>query len=74
MNLLVVIGFYAFVCVGAFLLGLRLYRTTRPRADVTPEQVRRFGRLLMMGATAMFLFMVALIVHGDLPVLRAVRS
>jgi len=32
------------------------------------EQARRFGRLLMMAATAMLLFLVAAIVHGDLKV------
>jgi len=33
--------------------------------------VRRFGRLLMMGATAMLLFLGAVIVHGDLPIRAA---
>jgi len=41
-----------------------------PPSGTTVEQVRRFGRLLMMASTAMLLFLVAVIVHGDLP-LRA---
>jgi hypothetical protein len=41
---------------------------TDPPAGATVEQVRRFGRLMMMGATAMLLFLVAVIVRGDLPV------
>ena len=59
---------FAAVCVGAFLVGLRFYRMAEPPAGATPEQVRRFGRLMMMGATAMLLFLGAVIVRGDFKV------
>jgi hypothetical protein len=59
---------FAIVCAGAFAVGLRFYRMTDPPTGATVEQVRRFGRLMMMGATAMLLFLVAVIVRGDLPV------
>ena len=61
---------FGLVCAGAFAFGLKFFRMTEPRGDFTVDQARRFGRLLMMSATAMFLFMIALIVRGDLP-LRA---
>jgi hypothetical protein len=61
---------FALVCAAAFLVGLRFYRMAEPPSGTTVDQVRRFGRLLMMASTAMLLFLVAVIVHGDLP-LRA---
>lgn len=61
---------FALVCVGAFLVGLRFYRMADPPPGASVEQVKRFGRLMMMGATAMLFFLVAVIVHGDFP-LRA---
>lgn len=61
---------FALVCAGAFLIGLRFFRMTQPPAGATVEQVRRFGRLLMMAATAMLLFLVVVIIRGDFP-LRA---
>ena len=65
--LLVAIGF-AIICAAMFLVGLRFFRMAEPPGGTTVEQVQRFGRLMMMAATAMFLFLVAVIVHGDLPV------
>jgi hypothetical protein len=59
---------FGLVCAGAFLVGLRFYRMSEPPAGASVEQVRRFGRLMMMGATAMLFFLVAVIVHGDLPI------
>jgi hypothetical protein len=61
---------FALICIAGFLVGLRFYRTAEPPSGTTVEQVRRFGRLLMMASTAMLLFLVAVVVHGDLP-LRA---
>jgi uncharacterized membrane protein SpoIIM required for sporulation len=65
---LVVAIAFGLVCAAAFALGWRAYRTADPREGVTVEQAQRFGRLLMMAATAMLLFLVAAIVHGDLKV------
>jgi hypothetical protein len=65
---------FALVCVAAFLVGLRFYRMTQPPEGTTVEQVRRFGRLTMMASTALLLFLVAIILHGDLNVLKAARS
>lgn len=70
MTPLLVAILFGLVCAGAFAFGLKFFRTTEPRGDVTVEQARRFGRLLMMSATAMFLFLIVLIVRGELP-LRA---
>jgi hypothetical protein len=42
-----------------------------PPGEITVDQARRFGRLLMMAATAMLLFLIALWVHGDLKGVRA---
>ena len=60
---------FAAICVAAFLVGFRFYRMAEPPAGATVEQIRRFGRLMMMGATMMLVFLVAVIVHGDLPVM-----
>jgi hypothetical protein len=66
---------FGLVCVAAFLLGLRFYRITEvPPEGATAEQVRRFGRLLMMASVAMLLFLVAVIVHGDLGPIRAPKA
>ena len=63
---------FALVCVGAFLCGLRFYRMGEAPSGTTIDQSRRFGRLMMMAATAMLLFLGAAIVHGDLgPILGA---
>jgi len=59
---------FGLVCAATFALGLRAYRTTEPRDGVTIDQARRFGRLLMMASTALLLFLVAAIFHGDLKV------
>jgi hypothetical protein len=48
-----------------FLVGLKFFRMAEPPSGTTIEQAQRFGRLMMMAATAMFLFLVAVIVHGD---------
>jgi hypothetical protein len=65
---LVVAILFGLVCAAAFGMGLRAFRTTEPRDGVTVEQARRFGRLTMMGATALLLFLVAIIVRGELKV------
>jgi hypothetical protein len=59
---------FALVCAGMFLVGLRFHRMAEPPAGASLEQVQRFGRLMMMAATAMLLFLGAVIVHGDLKV------
>ena len=41
---------FALVCVGAFLVGLRFFRMAKPPGEASIEQVRRFGRLLMIAA------------------------
>jgi hypothetical protein len=64
---------FALICGAGFLIGLRFYRMAEPPIGTTVEQVQRFGRLLMMASTAMLLFLVAVIVHGDLP-LKAVKG
>ena len=68
MSPLAVAIFFALVCAAAFALGLRFFRMAEPPSGASVDQVRRFGRLMMMAATAMFLFLVALIVHGELKV------
>ncbi|HVU28780.1 MAG TPA: hypothetical protein VHE36_00130 [Sphingomicrobium sp.] len=60
--------------MGTFLVGLRFTRMTEPPPGTTVEHVRRFGRLLMMSSVAMLLFLVAIIVHGDLQVMRSGRA
>jgi hypothetical protein len=64
------VALWALVCVGAFLVGLRFYRMTEPPEGTTLDHTRRFGRLLMMGATAMLLFAGAAWLHGDLRNIR----
>jgi hypothetical protein len=59
---------FGLVCAAAFALGLRFYRASEPRGDISVEQARRFGRLLMMGSTGMILFLIAIIVRGELKV------
>jgi hypothetical protein len=66
MNPLVFVALYALVCAAAFGVGLKFFRTSEPHADITIEQARRFGRLLMMAATAMLIIPVAGWLHGDL--------
>jgi hypothetical protein len=36
--------------------------------------VQRFGRLMMMASVAMFLFLVAIIIHGDLVIIRTAKA
>jgi hypothetical protein len=64
---LIVAVLFALVCVGMFLVGLKFFRMAEPPSGTTVEQARRFGRLMMMAATAMLLFLVAVIIHGDVP-------
>ena len=64
---------FGLVCAAAFVMGLRFYRMTEARGGTTVEQVQRFGRLLMMASVAMFLFLVAVIVHGDLRITQAAK-
>jgi hypothetical protein len=74
-NPLVFLGLWLLVCVAAFLVGLRFYRMTEPPgAQLSIDHARRFGRLLMMSATAMLLFAGALYAHGDLDRLLAARG
>jgi cytochrome bd-type quinol oxidase subunit 1 len=60
---------FGLLSVGAFVLGLKAYRATALREGVTVDQSRRFGRLMMMAATALLLFLVAVIVRGDFKVM-----
>jgi hypothetical protein len=62
---LVFLGLYALVCAAAFGFGLRMRRATPPEG-VSAEQAQRFGRLLMMAATALLIIPAALWFHGDL--------
>jgi hypothetical protein len=68
---LIFIALWMLVCVVAFLFGLRFYRMKEPSGDITVAQARRFGRLLMMAASAMVLFAVASFFHGDLGIRAA---
>jgi hypothetical protein len=70
MSPLVFIGFYVLVCVAAFALGLRVFRSARPPEGVTVAQARRFGRLLMMVSAMLLLFLTAAWAHGDLKAVR----
>jgi hypothetical protein len=70
MSPLVLAAVYVAVCAAAFLLGLRFFRMTEPRGEISVDQGRRFGRLLMMGATMLVLFLAALWLHGDLKLVR----
>jgi hypothetical protein len=72
-NPLVIALVFTLICGAAFLVGLRFYRMAEPHEGTTVEQVRRFGRLLMMASTALFLFLVAVIVHGDLRIGQAAK-
>ena len=68
---LVFVALWLLVCVAAFLFGLRFYRMKEPTGDISVAQARRFGRLLMMAASAMVLFAVAAFFHGDLGIKAA---
>ena len=74
MSLLIVTAVFALICVGGFLVGFKFYRMAQPPSGTTVEQSRRFGRLLMMASTGLLLFLVAAIVHGDLPVIEAAKA
>jgi len=63
---------FGLTCVAVVLVGLRFFRMAEPPAGASVEQVRRFGRLMMMAGTAMLVFLVAVIAHGDLK-LGAIR-
>lgn len=65
---------FGLVCAGAFLVGLKFFRMAEPPGGATVEQVRRFGRLLMMASTALLLFLGAVIIHGDLAVISGGRA
>jgi hypothetical protein len=59
---------FALICVAMLVIGLRFFRMAEPPEGASLDQVRRFGRLMMMAATAMLLFLGAVIIHGDLKV------
>ena len=65
---LVVAILFGLLSAGAFAVGYIAYRATDPREGVTVDQSRRFGRLMMMAATALLLVLVAVIVRGDFKV------
>ena len=67
------IGVWLLICLAAFAVGLRFYRMTEPKGGVTVEQARRFGRLMMMAASALVLFVIAAFVHGDLNVIKTAK-
>jgi cytochrome bd-type quinol oxidase subunit 1 len=73
MTVLPVVILFALICVAAFFAGWRLSRTAEPPADTTIEQARRFARLLMVASTTLLIFLLAVIIHGDLP-LKAMRG
>jgi hypothetical protein len=66
---LVIAILFGLLSAGAFAVGLKAYRATDPREGVSVEQSHRFGRLMMMAATALLLFLIAVIVRGDLKVM-----
>jgi hypothetical protein len=70
---LVFVSLWVLVCLAAFTVGLRFFRTTDARGEVTVDEAKRFGRLLMMASTALFLFLVAVIVHGDFRIGQAAK-
>jgi len=62
----VFLGLYVLVCVGAAYAGYRMFHGSTPPEGVTPDQAKRFGRLLMMSATMLLIVPAALWFHGDL--------
>ena len=70
----VFIAVWLLVCVAAFLIGLRFYMAKEASGEISVAQARRFGRLLMMAASAMVLFAVAAFFHGDLAGLKAAKG
>jgi hypothetical protein len=60
------LGGYGLLGIVAFLFGLKYFRMAEPPGEITVAEARRFGRLLMMVATVLFLFPIALWLHGDL--------
>ena len=66
MSPLVFLGLYALICVGAAYAGYRMYHGSTAPEGVTPDQAKRFGRLLMMSATMLLIVPAALWFHGDL--------
>jgi hypothetical protein len=66
MSPLAFLGLYVLACLGAFALGLRFVGAREEKPGVTVDQSRRFGRLLMMTATALLIIPVAAWLHGDL--------
>jgi len=67
------IALWLLVCVAAFLTGLRFYRMKEPTDDISVAQARRFGRLLMMAASAMVLFALAAFFHSGLTGIKAAK-
>jgi hypothetical protein len=71
MSELIFIGFYVLISVAALAIGLRFYRMTEaPSERISLDQAKRFGRLLVMAAMAMIVFVAALWWHGDLKGMR----
>jgi len=67
------IALWLLVCVAGFLTGLRFYRMKEPTDDISVAQARRFGRLLMMAASAMVLFALAAFFHSGLTGIKAAK-
>jgi len=67
---LIFLGIWLLICVASFLMGLRFFRMTEPKGEISVEHAKRFGRLMMMASTAMLLFAGAAYFHGDLKNVR----
>jgi Na+/proline symporter len=70
---IIVAAAFAGVCVAVFLVGWRFFRMSEAPEGITLEQARRFGRLMMMAATALLLFLVAAIARGDLRLIAGAK-
>jgi hypothetical protein len=62
------------ICAGCFLVGLRFVRYGSPVGTMPVEQVRVFGRVMMIAAPAMFVVMCIIVMSGAAGPMRTVGA
>jgi hypothetical protein len=62
------------LCLGAFLVGMRVYRETHPKVGQDDDDSRQARRVATVATVALFLLMVLLIVQADLDMFRVAEQ
>jgi hypothetical protein len=62
------------LCLGAFLVGVRVFRETHPQVGEPDADTRQARRIATVATIALFLLMVLLIVQADLGIFQTAKA